>query len=110
MVEKRVNQRVNPPQGSLVVNQLNQSKVGRIIDISASGFLLAGREKINEGMIFQLELIIAGQQNAHINVGAECVWADRQTSGLVFAGFQIIDISDKDSQSLEVIIGQLTKH
>ncbi len=108
MVEKRVNNRVNPPEGSLVVNQLNQVKVGRIIDISASGFLLAGREKIKEGMIFQLELLIIGHKNAHIKVGAECVWADLQTSGLTFAGFQIIDISTKDSDSLNVIIEQLT--
>ena len=106
MVEKRVNNRVNPPEGSLVVNQLNQVKVGRIIDISASGFLLAGREKIKEGMIFQLELLIIGHKNAHIKVGAECVWADLQTSGLTFAGFQIIDISTKDSDSLNVIIEQ----
>ena len=110
MVEKRENARVNPPEGSLVVNQLNQAKVGRIIDISASGFLLAGREKINEGMIVQLELVIVGHKNAHINVGAECVWADLQTSGLTFAGFQIIDISTEDINSLNNIIEQLTTH
>ncbi len=107
MVEKRVSTRVNPEEGSLVVNQLNQAKVGRIIDISDSGFLLAGREKINEGMIFQLELVIVGYKNAHINVGAECVWADLQTSGLTFAGFQIIDISIEDKNSLNSIIEQI---
>jgi hypothetical protein len=110
MVEKRENVRVNPPEGSYVVNQMNQAKVGRIIDISANGFLLAGREKIKEGMIFQLELVILGEENLTINVGAECVWADLQTSGLTFAGFQIIDISNKDQERLALIIEQLVAH
>ena len=104
MVEQRLSVRVNSPEGSLVINQLNQSKIGRIIDISASGFLLAGREKMKEGMIFQLELIIMGYKSTHINVGAECVWADLQTSGLTFAGFQIIDISAKGQDDLSAII------
>lgn len=107
MVEQRENIRVNPPEGSLVINQMNDSKVGRVIDISSNGFLLAGREKIKEGMIFQLQLMIEGHKNAHINVGAECVWADLQTSGLTFAGFQIIDISTKDQDALNAIIEQL---
>lgn len=108
MVEKRDNVRVNPAEGSLVINQLNQVKVGRIVNISANGFLLAGREKVKEGMIFQLELAIVGHKNAHIKVGAECVWADLQNSGLTFAGFHIIDISSADQDSLNDIIEQLT--
>ncbi len=107
MYEKRENIRVSPPEGSLVVNQLNQAKVGRIVDISASGFLLAGREIIKPGMIFQLELIIADSNNIHINVGAECIWADLQTSGLIFGGFQIIDISTEDQTTLISFIEQL---
>ncbi|MGJ8663414.1 MAG: PilZ domain-containing protein [Marinicella sp.] len=110
MIEKRESVRVNPPEGSLVVNQLTQTKVGRIIDISSSGFLLAGREKIKSGMIFQLELVIIGANNTHVNVGAECIWADLQTSGLTFGGFQIIDITDKDQTTLEEIIEQLATH
>ena len=42
MVEQRESIRVAAPEGSVVVNQLNQVKVGRIVDISVSGFLLAG--------------------------------------------------------------------
>ncbi len=110
MFEKRENARVNPPEGSLVVNQLNQSKVGRIIDISASGFLLAGRVNIKPGMIFQLELVIADTTKIHINVGAECIWADLQTSGLTFGGFQIIDISEEDQTTLNAFIERLAEN
>lgn len=111
MVEKRENVRVNPPEGSYVLNKLTGQKIGRIIDISASGLLLAGRaDNIKAGMIFQLELVIRSQKNAHINVGAECIWDDLQTSGLTFAGFHIIDISNEEQKSLEDIIEQLTTH
>lgn len=108
MVEKRTNVRVTPPEGSTVINQMNEVEIGRLVDISASGFLLAGRQNINAGMIFQLELVLPGKKNAHLEVGAECIWSDLQTSGLTFAGFQIIDISTDDQETLNAIIQQST--
>ncbi len=108
MVEKRANTRVTPPEGSTVINQVNATKMGRIVDLSASGFLLAGRVKINSGMIFQLVLALSENKDAHIKVGAECIWSDLQTSGLTFAGFQIIDIAAEDYERLSKIIEQLT--
>lgn len=111
MVEKRVSVRVNPPEGSYVVNQLTGQKIGRIIDVSATGLLLAGRaDNIKSGMIFQLELVVPTKKNAHINVGAECIWDDLQTSGLTFAGFHIIDISAEDKALLKSMIQQLITH
>lgn len=110
MVEKRESIRVNPPEGSFVTNQLNQKKIARIVDISESGFLLVGRNKIKSGMIFQLEVVIAGMKNAHLAVGAECIWADLQTSGITFAGFHIIDISADNQAKLNEVIEQLTAH
>lgn len=105
MVEQRESIRVAAPEGSVVVNQLNQVKVGRIVDISVSGFLLAGREKFKAGMIFQLQLFIG--EHDPINVGAECIWSDLQTSGLTFGGFHIIDISDDGQATLKQLIEQL---
>ncbi len=109
MVEKRENVRVSPPEGSYVINQLSGKKIGRIIDVSVSGLLLAGRsENIKSGMIFQLEMVMPNaNKNAHYKVGAECIWEDLQTSGLTFAGFQIIDISNEDNAALELMIQQL---
>ena len=110
MYEKRENTRVNPPEGSLAVNQLSQARIGRLIDISASGFLLAGRVGMNPGMIFQLELVLTADPEIYIKVGAECIWSDLQTSGLTFGGFQIIDISDADQTTLNDFIEQLAVH
>jgi len=107
MIDKRQSKRVNPPDGSKIINQLNEKVMGKIIDVSANGFLLAGREKFSAGMIFQVELFLAVNIPAHLSVGAECIWADPQTSGLTFGGFQIIDIANKDQVKLDKIIEQL---
>ncbi len=107
MVEKRLNKRVHPPKGSVVVNQLGDSVLGKVVDISAGGFLLAGREKFCTGMIFQLSLILSMENEVKLSVGAECIWSDPQTSGLTFGGFQIIDISDSDFDQLNAAIKQL---
>lgn len=107
MFEKRENTRVNAPEGSLAVNQMSQSEIGRLVDISVNGFLLAGRVNMNPGMIFQLELVLIGDPNLNIKVGAECIWSDLQTSGLTFGGFQIIDISDEEQNTLDAFIEQL---
>ncbi|MCB1581534.1 MAG: PilZ domain-containing protein [Xanthomonadales bacterium] len=107
MVEKRLNKRVNPPDGSVVINQLEGKVLGKIVDVSAGGFLLAGREKFCSGMIFQLNLVIAMKSKISLSVGAECIWSDPQASGLTFGGFQIIDISDGDRDKLNTAINKL---
>jgi Tfp pilus assembly protein PilZ len=107
MVEKREFKRVNPPEGSVVMNQINGKQLGKVVDISAGGFLLAGREKYSAGMIFQLNLELATRPKKIFSVGAECIWCDPQTSGLTFGGFQIIDISEDDLNILLGVIEQL---
>jgi hypothetical protein len=107
MVEKRLNKRVHPPEGSVVVNQMDDRVLGKIVDVSAGGFLLAGREKFCSGMIFQLSLKLLIDPKVSISVGAECIWSDPQASGLTFGGFQIIDISDGDLKQLKSAIKSL---
>jgi len=107
MTEKRINKRVNPPDGSAVVNQINGKVLGKLVDVSAGGFLLAGRERYSAGMIFQLNLVLELEESVSLSVGAECIWSDPQTSGLTFGGFQIIDVSEQDNQHLHDIIDQI---
>lgn len=107
MVEKRQNKRVHPPEGSVVINQIENKVLGKVVDVSAGGFLLAGREKFSAGMIFQLNLVLAMKKKVSISIGAECIWADPQTSGLTFGGFQLIDIAQQDLEILESIIDDL---
>ena len=107
MVEKRLNKRVHPPDGSAVINQMDGHVLGKVVDVSAGGFLLAGREKFCSGMIFQLNLILAMESEISLSVGAECIWSDPQASGLTFGGFQIIDISNDDLEKLIAVIKKL---
>lgn len=107
MVEKRQDKRVHPPDKSVVINKIEGKMLGKLVDISAGGFLLAGRERFNAGMIFQSELILALKPEIKLSVGAECIWSDPQTSGLTFGGFQIIDISEQDFEQLKQAIEQM---
>ena len=109
MLEQRESIRVNPSEDSVVVNQLDQKKMGRIIDISSHGFLLGGRGHYKAGMIFQLELVLGGEQPVNLKVGAECIWSDLQPSGMAFGGFHIIDIAEDDQATLDQIIEQIIK-
>jgi hypothetical protein len=108
MEDLRLNKRVTPPYGSSVVNQINDHVLGKMVDVSVNGFLLAGRQKYSAGMIFQLKLNFPlADKLVDLSVGAECIWSDPQTSGLTFGGFQIIDISEQDQTKLNAIIEQL---
>lgn len=108
MVEKRTHMRVHPATGSQVLNVMTDHTIGRVVDISENGFLLSSRETIKPGIILQLSISLKELATKTIALGAECIWSDHQDSGLTFAGFQIIDISDADQQLLASVIDALT--
>ena len=108
MVEKRAYIRVHPAVGSKVVNVMTNQTLGRLVDISANGFLLTCREQIKPGKIFQLLLWLKELDGQGLTLGAECIWSDHQESGLTFAGFQIIDMADNEAERLNSLIDQLT--
>lgn len=108
MVEKRAHIRVYPATGSQVRNTMTDKNIGRVVDISQNGFLLSSRDRIKPGMILQLSVALKELAPKTIAMGAECIWSDHQDSGLTFAGFQIIDISETDESLLATAIQQLT--
>jgi len=108
MVEKRAHIRVHPATGSLVSNVMTDKKIGRVVDISINGFLLSTREVVKPGMILQLSVELKELAPKAIEMGAECIWSDHQDSGLSFAGFQIIDMSETDEQLLATVVQKLT--
>ncbi len=107
MVEKRAHIRVHPGTGSQVSNVMTDVVIGRVVDISENGFLLSTREVVKPGMILQLSVKLKELAPKTIEMGAECIWSDHQDSGLTFAGFQIIDISETDTQLLVKLVQQL---
>jgi len=107
MVEKRAHIRVYPATGSQVTNVMTEQNIGRVVDISQNGFLLSSRKTIKPGMILQLSVSLRELASKTIEMGAECIWSDHQDSGLTFAGFQIIDISEADGELLSKAVQQL---
>ncbi|KAA3651848.1 MAG: PilZ domain-containing protein [Proteobacteria bacterium] len=108
MVEKRAHVRVHPATGSQVSNVMIDKVIGRVVDISENGFLLSSRDVVKPGIILQLSVMLRELAPKAIEMGAECIWSDHQDSGLTFAGFQIIDISEADKKLLATVVQQLT--
>lgn len=107
MVEKRAHIRVHPATGSEVANMMTDEVMGRVVDMSENGLLLSTRASVKPGMILQLAVKLRELAPKTMTLGAECIWSDHQDSGLTFAGFQIIDISDADAQLLTTVVQQL---
>ncbi len=105
---KRKYKRYSPHALMQVVDTLNDSLLGNIVNISLGGFMLAShRIIIPEGAIYQLKL--QEQQSAtDIELGATCLWqTEANATDNHWSGFQIIDISPKAEAALKsyILIG-----
>lgn len=93
-----------------VMNKMTGQVIGRIGNLSADGMLLVCDEKVTDGALFQLgfELVNEDGQPQAIEVGAQEMWAERaNVPGQYWAGFHIIDISDRDLEAVDSWLGDL---
>ncbi|MCF6301456.1 MAG: PilZ domain-containing protein [Proteobacteria bacterium] len=102
---KRNAERISPFERIKVLNLINDTIIGQIVNISQTGLMLASRSQIFDKQILQTYFNIGGKP---ILVGLECSWSDQQKSGMTIAGFLIIDISTKDKQILKQYIDSCT--
>lgn len=111
-MKKRVHERYTPKGTVRVINILTNDSIGAIANISLGGFLLIAEDvTIPEGAVYQLRIVSGdeGTPDYEINVGATCLWqTDASTAGSIWAGFQIIDISDGDEIKLQDYIASLS--
>ena len=105
MNDQRMHPRASMPKTVHVINQMTGDEFAQVINLSESGMLLAGRVGFEVGDIFQLELVIS-ELSFRASIGAECVWAEPQKTNLIFGGFRIIDMAEKDAQLLQELIQQ----
>jgi hypothetical protein len=110
------NRREHPrhvPDFEVEVHDLNSGqRLGRLVDLSAEGFMLFSEVAIEVDSVMQFRLLPALETPGikAIELGAECLWSrpggDNQHC---WAGFQIIDISDAEADALQVLLDQLTE-
>ena len=82
------------------------TKLGKILNISSDGLLVACNNKIEIGEMFQTEWQFEARGMKNISVGLECLWAESQYTNVCLCGFFIIDISEPDQLILDRIIAQ----
>ncbi len=80
--------------------------LGHLADISLEGFMLLAQDPLDINRVFQVRMEIpeacGGQA---IPLGVESLWRETSNShGKYWVGFQIIDISPRDSQRLHMLI------
>mgnify|MGYP000569035533 CR=1 FL=1 len=105
MNDKREYPRVLMPKTVHVINQMTGEEFAQVVNLSENGLLLVGRQAMEVGAIFQLELVIT-ELGFKAPIGAECVWAEPQKTNLIFGGFRIIDVAEGDLQQLQSLILQ----
>lgn len=110
-MHQRAHDRLSPRSTVEVINSLDGRPVGILVNISTVGFMIVSKgTPPSPGSIHQLQLIDPEKGDPKITLGATCLWQDEASaSDSYWCGFQIIDISEKDHESLNSYITSLAE-
>lgn len=91
-----------------VVDLMTEKTIGRIGNVSESGMLTIGGEKLYDDALYQLRFNLpAPGRSVPITVGAHHLWSDdANRPGQVWSGFRFIDVSQEDLRLLRQWIEQ----
>lgn len=106
MNERRHNQRYTTEQALEAYDVHSARFLGRFVDISEDGFLLFCPQTIEVDSIWQIRVLEANDLRLRslLSFGAECLWVRQaDDDNHYWAGFQIIDISAQDTETLKVL-------
>lgn len=106
--EMRGHNRMEVSEVIRVIDRQTDTVLGRLVNISEEGFMLLGPHPVIENSILQLTLEFESGANVTdpILVGAESLWCHSSNDqGQYWAGFFIIDISDKDHERVRHLTG-----
>jgi hypothetical protein len=99
MKEQRTSPRKRVTQKIDIVDINRDEYLGNVVNISVGGFMLLCSSQPQINQLFQLRLSLPAPVDGveYIELGAECLWCKSVSdSESCWAGFQIIDISDRD--------------
>ena len=87
-------------------------RLGRLADLSDDGFMLFSEVPIEADSVMQFRLVPARPLEGveSVTLGADCLWSrpgsDAQHG---WAGFQIIDMAEDQTEALEVLLRHLAQ-
>lgn len=107
-MQQRKHDRYTPKALMRAINALHDVAIGNVVNISQGGFMLSSHGIIiPEGTIYQLQLM-EDSAKLNINAGATCLWqTEANAKDSHWAGFQIIDISPEDEETLKSYLSGL---
>ena len=110
MEERRLHSR-HGTEMQLEVFDLNSGqRLGRIVDLSADGFMLFSDTPHSPDAVLQCRLVCAGGGEAlqEVRLGADCLWSRPGADGQhCWAGFHIIDLAEDQAKALKSLLARL---
>jgi hypothetical protein len=107
MQEKRQSPRKVADQVLEMYDQITGDSLGRIVNISAEGFMLLSQEPMITGTVYQLTMTDTSSANEQksVNFSGEAVWCTEATQpDSYWSGFRIVDISSDDILYIDKLI------
>ena len=109
MEERRQHSR-HSTELQLEVYDLNSGqRLGRIVDLSADGFMLFSDAAQTVDCVLQCRLVCNGAPGLQdVQLGADCLWSRPGADGQhCWAGFHIIDLAEDQARALEALLARL---
>jgi hypothetical protein len=94
----------------LEVFDLNSGqRLGRIVDLSADGFMLFSDAPLTPDAVLQCRLTCSSSADLpEVRLGADCLWSRPAADGQhCWAGFHIIDLAEDQAAALEALLARL---
>lgn len=98
--EKRRQTRIPIEEEIYVRDTGNSMELGTLANIHDEGFMVISDGGLKEDHLYQVVFELGGDKGV-IELGAECLWiSDTGTGDQVWAGFQIMSISDEAREEI----------
>lgn len=88
---------------------INGGVLGELVNLTADGLMLMTDRPVSPQAVFQLALRLPESIGGadRIDIGADCLWSRRSDDyHRYWAGFAIIDISERDRERLAVLLAE----
>lgn len=104
--DKRSQIRIPVDDEICVRDTVSGVELGTLANIHDEGFMVISDGGLKEDNLYQVSFEI-NSGRAPINLGAECLWiSETGTGDQVWAGFQIMDLSEDARLSIEQLMAQ----
>ncbi|WP_437882481.1 PilZ domain-containing protein [Pseudomonas sp. LRF_L74] len=110
MEDRRQHPRHAPALTMELLDLHSGARLGRIVDLSAEGFMLFSDTPMAVDSVWACRLVLETPVNGvhEIQLGADCLWSRSGTNGQHgWGGFHIIDLAEDQAKTLALVLESL---